>query len=90
MTIEVGNQSIAIAEAARNCIRTRLDESTAGQWQFLCEKIVEVENGFLDFERFVNEADGGGEMVTASGSSGVSGATAIDTAIVISSSDEDS
>lgn len=71
----------AIAEMARNCIRQRLDESTADQWALHCREIVNVENKLLEFEQFVSVA----ENNAGDGSSG----TQHDIAIVIDSSDDD-
>lgn len=74
----------AIAEMARNCIRRRLDESTAQQWALHCAKIVDVETQFLEFEQFVNEVETAGE-----GSSRMP-CPQRDVAIVIDSSEDDS
>lgn len=74
---------MAIAEMARNCIRQRLDESTAEQWALHCDRIVDVEADLLDFEEFVNVAESRGASDEASGSGQQ------DIAIVIDDSSDD-
>lgn len=72
-----GSTWMAMAELARNRVRSRLDESTSEHWRYYCKKIEELEKGFLQYEQFVNMAEGGGGGQD-------------DTTIVIGSSDEDS